>query len=81
MIRFYKLRKANPNLPKGELFRQAQLELLGAQIKPQTTNVPRSGVFKLNGEDIKLTLFEKDTKKPFSHPHYWASFVLIGNWR
>jgi len=23
----------------------------------------------------------KDAENPFAHPHYWSSFVLIGNWR
>jgi CHAT domain-containing protein len=25
--------------------------------------------------------FKRDESKPFAHPHYWAPFILIGNWR
>jgi len=25
--------------------------------------------------------FRRDPGKPFSHPYYWAPFILIGNWR
>jgi CHAT domain-containing protein/tetratricopeptide (TPR) repeat protein len=25
--------------------------------------------------------FVRDDKKPFAHPHYWAPFILIGNWK
>ncbi len=81
MIRFYKKRAENPAMSKGEAFRQAQLSLLGAETKTATSDVPRSGVFNPNGKEIKLSLFVKDAKKQFAHPHYWASFVLIGNWR
>lgn len=51
LIRFYQIRKDNPNLTKGEAFRNAQLALLN------------------------------DSSKPYSHPHYWSSFILIGNWK
>ena len=83
MIRFYKLRSENSQMSKGEAFRQAQLSLLGAEgksvTKPSTAN--RSEIVNLRGSKIELPLFIKDEKKPFAHPHYWSSFVLIGNWR
>jgi CHAT domain-containing protein/Tfp pilus assembly protein PilF len=25
--------------------------------------------------------FKRDESKPFSHPYYWAPFILIGNWK
>jgi len=34
-----------------------------------------------NSNSKNLPLFVKDPQKPFAHPHYWASFVLIGNWQ
>ena len=87
MIRFYELRKKNPQMPKGEAFRQAQLEMLfgekeaGAKLAATDAAPSRSGVVDLGGGKIELTRYEKDLKHPFAHPHYWASFVLIGNWR
>ena len=82
MIRFYKLRAENPSMPKGEAFRRAQLSLLGAETKnARNTNSNRSGVVDFGGKKIELPLYQKDEKKPFAHPHYWSSFVLIGIWR
>jgi CHAT domain-containing protein len=28
----------------------------------------------------KAPPFKRDASKPFAHPHYWAPFILIGNW-
>ena len=81
MIQFYKLRAENSNMSKGEAFRQAQLSMLGVNTVTNKSDGSRSDVFKLDGSEVKLPLFIKDDKKPFAHPHYWASFVLIGNWR
>ncbi|MDQ3747795.1 MAG: tetratricopeptide repeat protein [Acidobacteriota bacterium] len=81
MIRFYKLRAENPSLSKGEAFRRAQIALLGAGIAKKNSDVPRSEIVSMNGRKIELPLFVKDEKNPFGHPHYWSSFVLIGNWR
>lgn len=83
MIRFYKLRAENFNMSKGEAFRQAQLSLLGSETTDQQkTSIVRSArVVDPSDRRIELPLFVKDAKRPFSHPHYWASFVLIGNWR
>jgi CHAT domain-containing protein len=33
------------------------------------------------GIPAKFLLFQKNPDKPFEHPHYWASFVMVGNWR
>jgi CHAT domain-containing protein len=33
------------------------------------------------GATADLPLYDKTGKPAFAHPHYWASFVLIGNWR
>lgn len=83
MVRFYKLRAENPSMTKAEAFRQAQLSLLGAETKTTKpdSNEKRSDLIKLSKEKSDLPLFTKDEQKPFAHPHYWSSFVLIGNWR
>ena len=87
MIRFYELRRNDPQLTKGEAFRQAQLEMLLGEKETRakladTDGAPlRSELVALSGEKIELTRYEKDLKHPFAHPHFWASFVLIGNWR
>ena len=84
MIRFYKLRKENPQMSKGEAFRQAQLAMLGGRdlMNNDSSTGNRSGVFSADGKKkLELPKFKKDVGKPFAHPHYWAAFVLIGNWR
>jgi CHAT domain-containing protein len=90
MIRFYKIRAEHPEMAKGEAFRRAQISLLGAADKTaesksdaaENSDADRSiKPIKPNNQKTDLPLFVKDAKKPFAHPHYWASFVLIGNWR
>lgn len=81
MTRFYQLRKDNPQMSKGEAFRLAQLSLLDTEAKTKETSANRSKLIELKREKIELPLFVKDKQKPFAHPHYWSSFVLIGNWR
>lgn len=84
MIRFYKLRAENPKLSKGEAFRQAQLSLLNGEKNDEkdADNYYRSPeTFKVGSGEVKLKLYETTGKSRFSHPHYWASFVLIGNWK
>ncbi len=87
MTRFYKLRAANLQMSKGEAFRQAQLTLLGEQTsnKLQNSRVSRDlieqGASQNDAKKIESPLFVKDAKRPFAHPYYWSSFVLIGNWR
>ena len=90
MIRFYELLKGNSKMPKGEAFRQAQLAMLGEETKKEATKINeakknqktlQSEAIDLSGQSVELSLFKKDPKNPFAHPHYWSSFVLIGNWR
>jgi len=84
MIRFYKLRAEDPTMPKGEAFRQAQLSLLNGSagdVAKAAANGRRSDPISIDGSEPKLIAFVADPSKPFAHPHYWASFVLIGNWR
>ena len=85
MIRFYKLRAEHPEISKGEAFRRAQLSLLNAgktsSTETQTDKKNRAELVGGGSENSNLPLFVNDPKNPFSHPHYWSSFVLIGNWR
>lgn len=83
MVRFYRLRTENPSMSKGEAFRQAQLSLLGAEVSGRRAGSAerRSELINLSSQEVLLPLFVKDPQRPFSHPHYWASFILIGNWR
>ena len=85
MSEFYRLKKEDPALSKAEALRQAQIQLLTGQIKAAATagngKGKRSDPIALDDEGANMPKFTVDPTKPFAHPHYWASFVLIGNWR
>jgi len=85
MLKFYQIKKEQPELPKGEALRQAQLSLLRGTLtaKGETEEGKdkrqKGLVEEASGEGLKP--FVKDKNTPFSHPYYWSPFVLIGNWR
>jgi CHAT domain-containing protein len=70
MLRFYKNRVGSPGITKAEALRQAQLSLLRGETNA-TTKRRKSG----------SPLSNTDSTGRFSHPYYWAPFILIGNWR
>ena len=80
MAKFYKLTKETTGVSKGQALRQAQLSLLRG-------NYIATSSFASNtrGDDQHHasggSSFSYDPAKPFAHPHYWAPFVMIGNWR
>jgi CHAT domain-containing protein len=72
MAEFYRLRQTGSGMPKGEALRQAQLALLkGASV--ESAEGARRGV-QVHGAREKQVA-------GFSHPYYWAPFILIGNWK
>jgi CHAT domain-containing protein len=81
MLKFYQLRKEQPDLPKGEALRQAQLFLLNGTNKAVSAESASKGVEEQKGLAAGLKPFKKDEKIPLAHPYYWSSFILIGNWR
>jgi CHAT domain-containing protein/tetratricopeptide (TPR) repeat protein len=72
MVEFYRLREAGSGMPKGEALRQAQKDLL-----------KRTDVNMMAAAGDKACMERKPGEAPgdFSHPYYWAPFVLIGNWQ
>lgn len=95
MIQFYKILKNEHSLNKGEAFRRAQLSLLNGEVRPQNDLVHNSEApLKSSGSKLTsggleipvpkgLIRFEPfpENQRKFRHPHYWASFVMVGNWR
>lgn len=72
MADFYRLRMQNPGVPKSEILQRAQLNLL------------RSGL--TNGASPRRADRGTDEENAtaitsFSHPYYWAAFVLYGSSR
>jgi CHAT domain-containing protein len=84
MTNFYRQRRDDLQLPKGEALRQAQLALLRGLVKEtngkQTAGPDRADLVGTE-HDNNLPRFPYDAAKPFAHPYYWAPFILIGNWR
>jgi CHAT domain-containing protein/Flp pilus assembly protein TadD len=75
-------RNLSQNKPKNEALRQAQLDLL----KLDTTQATQSAIVAL--PRFSEPLSELEAKAPsstrniasgYSHPYYWAPFILIGN--
>ena len=75
MQQFYK-NLATEKMTKAEALQQAQLSLLKG-------NVTAKDALRRSGEtDINVTVTSGDRSSStanFSHPYYWAPFILIGN--
>jgi CHAT domain-containing protein len=74
MKEFYRLRMEK-KLTKAEALRQSQLELLKGKLTDADNKLPE------NERGGDHTRFKKDKNAPYSHPYYWAPFILIGNWK
>jgi CHAT domain-containing protein len=61
------------SVAKVEALREAQLDLLHGRSKAASGSSDRG----LSSEDSK----ERASPGDFSHPFYWAPFVLMGNWK
>ena len=66
---FYRLRGGQAGVTKAEALRQAQLSLLRGGAKSDAGDGERRG---LAGMRLGAT--------PYSHPYFWAPFILVGNW-
>jgi len=73
---FYRARMADRTLSKGEALRRAQLGLL--QGVPTETGRAVRGLVRVTR--VPPTSGTAGRAK-YSHPYYWAPFLLIGNWR
>ncbi len=77
MQTMYGLREQNPGMTKDEALRQAQLRLLTGELKSSPAQpVADRGSTLLGSEKAKTK-----TSAGWSHPYYWAPFILIGNWK
>ncbi|MGL5836029.1 MAG: CHAT domain-containing protein [Waterburya sp.] len=62
-------------LNKAEALRQTQLQMLEGNVKVANKQVKLS-----NGVGLDLPADFPDGTLSLSHPYFWSSFTLIGNW-
>lgn len=75
MRTFYRLRQENPKMSKAEALRQAQISFLNRGVNAKK---PTSSLLATRGGN-KVAARAADSQ--YSHPYYWAPFILIGNWK
>lgn len=83
MRKFYSLLDEYPWMPKSEALRLAQVSLLyGENDAALPTEAPR-GASLVSKEEPSATAsaFKVNPGAPYAHPHFWAPFILIGNWQ
>ena len=84
MREFYQLRGTNAHWSKAEALRQAQIALLKGKDSSSKRANPENRDIKIAAPDEipdVISDYRRDAKAPFAHPHYWAPFILIGNWK
>jgi CHAT domain-containing protein/tetratricopeptide (TPR) repeat protein len=80
MTEFYRLKKENPDMTKSEAIQMAQRGMLDGKLKASGKDSGCRGP-KVFGASGGAAEFKCDPNAPFTHPYFWAPFVLIGNWR
>jgi CHAT domain-containing protein/Tfp pilus assembly protein PilF len=81
MQHFYRLHAENPAITKAEALHLAQLAFIrgdtSAANSPETTRGMKARPLNVTGEE---GLLANDAPHSYTHPFYWAPFVLMGNW-
>jgi len=72
MEAMYRIRQSQPDLGKGEALRAAQERMASGALKPDAGGAGDRGVKPVG---------TYATARNWTHPYYWAPFILIGNWR
>ena len=81
MQRFYMARQAGRGMSKIEALQQAQLALIeGSGAADQAQNDKTAGSSRPSSRASSANAATVDPAHPYSHPYYWAAFVLMGNW-
>ncbi|MDQ1613113.1 MAG: hypothetical protein QOG00_3044 [Pyrinomonadaceae bacterium] len=83
MQSFYRIRNAQPGMPKAEALRRAQVSLLRGETPDAVGNIERRGLVAnapQRGVEGGASA-SGAAKNNFAHPFFWAPFILIGNWR
>jgi CHAT domain-containing protein len=78
MRTLYQEHKVN-HLDKADALRQAQLALLKGSAKIEDAGDAKRGLTRA-GVTPTAGNFKVNPNAPYSHPFYWAPFILMGNW-
>ncbi|MCW5945722.1 MAG: CHAT domain-containing protein [Fimbriimonadales bacterium] len=81
MSEFYRLKISNPTWTKLQALHEAQMGLLLGRLEVEGAEVKRMEPAGKPPEGLELPVFVAPKNAPFSHPYYWAPFILAGNWR
>jgi CHAT domain-containing protein/tetratricopeptide (TPR) repeat protein len=77
MLDFYQRWVGSARTTKIEALKQAQLDLLLRKTAPASTKSPAATITLSNPSS---PVSSKLSSGNYSHPYYWAPFVLMGNW-
>ena len=80
MGEFYRLRMRHSDWTKLDALRTAQLEMLRGKLGSSGTGMQRSVTATKPAQTKNAPAWPTGTPR-FSHPYYWAPFVLTGNWQ
>ena len=77
MSSFYALRSKSPGVTKVQCLRQIQVAMIQGQLAPGTGNkaASRAGATRSTAK-----VATQSKQRTWSHPYYWAPFILQGNW-
>ena len=78
MSEFYRLKKESPSMSKSAALQAAQRAMIDGKVRSSGAD---SGCRAKKFGAGDAAAFKCDPNAPFTHPYFWAPFVLIGNWR
>ncbi|HEX5707801.1 MAG TPA: CHAT domain-containing protein, partial [Pyrinomonadaceae bacterium] len=82
MEQFYGSWAATRGRSKAEAMRTAQMALLRGEVRPSAVDLKRRDVSSAaTNSRPHWKPYTQSEAAPFSHPYFWAPFILIGNWR
>jgi CHAT domain-containing protein/tetratricopeptide (TPR) repeat protein len=85
MARFYREYRGRGSASKAAALQHAQLALLSGRyntpLADDNRQLTQDGSDGAKPAGNTLKLYHASAKAPFSHPFYWAPFILVGNWK
>lgn len=81
MQNFYRIRAENPGITKAEALNRAQLMFIRGELLAANTQDTRRGMrVSSPGDKEGPGPAAGDSPIAYSHPFFWAPFILMGNW-